>query len=266
MISQTILPQKWIIVNDGSKDSTGQLVDKASTYYKWIHVVHCQDRGFRKSGGGVMEAFYKGYQEIEDPGWDFLIKLDGDLEFAPDYFERCFRKFAENEKLGIGGGTVYCLKKGELVEECPFDPTFHVRGPTKIYRTACWRDIGALICSPGWDTFDEIKANMMGWTTSMFKDIRILHHKPTGSADGSWKNWVKNGRANYIVGYHPLFMLLKCLKRILMRPYGIGALGLGYGFISGYFKRIPQIEDRRLIDYLRHQQMRRIFNKRSLWN
>src|SRR5439155_276612 len=104
MISQTIRPQQWIIVNDGSKDATGQLAEKAAADHEWIHVVHRQDRGFRKPGGGVIEAFYAAYKEITDSGWDFLAKLDGDLEFASDYFERCFCKFVENEKLGIGGG------------------------------------------------------------------------------------------------------------------------------------------------------------------
>lgn len=266
MMSQTIRPQQWIIVNDGSKDATGQLADKASADQAWIHVVHRQDRGFRKSGGGVIEAFYDGYKKIEDSEWDFLIKLDGDLEFEPDYFECCFGKFVENEKLGIGGGAVYCRKNGGLAEEFAFDPAFHVRGATKIYRATCWKDIGELIHSTGWDTLDEVKANMLGWTTGTFKDVRIIQNKLTGSADGSWKNWVKNGRANYIVGYHPLFMLMKCLKRMLNHPYGIGALGLGWGYMSGYLKGIPQIEDRQLINYLRQQQIRRILNKSSLWN
>jgi hypothetical protein len=159
---------------------------------------------------------------------------------------------------------VCCWKHGEIVEES-HDPAFHVRGATKIYRAACWKDIGELIRSAGWDTFDEVKANMLGWTTGTFKDVRAIQNKLTGSADGSWKNWVKNGRANYIVGYHPLFMLLKCLKRICNRPYIIAPIGLGCGFISGYLKGIPQIEDRQLINYLRQQQIRRLLNKSSLW-
>lgn len=266
MISQTIRPQQWIIVNDGSEDATGKLADQAAADHKWICVVHRMDRGFRKSGGGVVEAFYDGYKEIKDSEWDFLIKLDGDLEFAPDNFECCFRKFVENEKLGIGGGAVYCWKNGQLVEESPHDPAFHVRGATKIYRAACWRAIGELLHSVGWDTFDEVKANMLGWTTRTFKDVRVIQNKPTGSADGSLKNWIKNGRANYVVGYHPLFMLMKCLKRALNRPYGIGALGLIYGFFSGYLQGIPQIEDHLLINYIRTQQIRRLTRKSSLWN
>ncbi len=266
VVCQTIRPNQWIIVNDGSKDATGCLVNKAAADHEWIHVAHRHDRGFRKSGGGVVEAFYDGYKEIKDICWDFLVKLDGDLEFNSDYFEGCFRKFDENEKLGIGGGSVYCWNNGELVEECSSDAAFHVRGACKIYRAACWRDIGELIPSPGWDTFDEIKANMLGWTTDRFKDLRVIENKPTGSADGAWKTSIKDGRANYIVGYHPLFMLLKCLRRMFHHYYGLEALGLSYGFISGYLKGVPQIKDRQLINYLRQQQIRRLLYRNSLWN
>lgn len=264
--SQTIRPCQWIIVNDGSQDETGNIANQAAVDHTWIQVVHRLDRGFRKPGGGVIEAFYDGYKVIKDSAWDFIVKLDGDLEFSTDYFERCFHQFANNEKLGIGSGAVYCWANGVLVEESPSDPAFHVRGACKIYRAACWRDIGALIPSPGWDTLDEIKANMLGWTTGRFNELHVIENKPTGSADGVWKNWVKNGRANYIVGYHPLFMLLKCLSRMSQRPYGIGSLGLLYGFISGYLQGLPQIEDRQIILYVQQQQMRRLFQKSSLWD
>ena len=49
------------------------------------------DRGFRKAGGGVVESFYEGYRLIEKESWDYVVKLDGDLSFAPDYFENASR-------------------------------------------------------------------------------------------------------------------------------------------------------------------------------
>ena len=124
---------------------------------------------------------------------------------------------------------------------------------------------GGLLAAPGWDTLDEVKANMLGWSTRSFEDIRIVHRRLTGSADGNWKNWFKNGRANYITGYHPLFMTAKCLKRVFEKPVGIGAAGLFFGFMSGYFQRIPQVPDPELIRYVRRQQLRRLFLQKSIW-
>lgn len=264
MIEQTVRPLEWVIVNDGSTDMTGEIIDQYAKKHSWIRVVHRDNRGFRKAGGGVIDAFYDGYQSLQEKNWDFIVKLDGDLSFASDYFERCFEIFKKNKKLGIGGGTIYNLIKGNpVIEE---GPLFHVRGATKIYRKECWEGIGKLINAPGWDTLDEVKANMLGWKTMSFNGIQVIHHRFTGQADGTWQNWVKNGRANYISGYHPLFMIAKCIKRIFERPYLISAIGLSYGFVSGYWKSIPQIEDADLIKYLRKQQIRKLTLGDSIWH
>ncbi len=265
VVAQTVQPHRWIIVNDGSTDQTGKIAEEAARIHPWISVVQRPDRGFRRNGGGVMDTFYDGFKLIESEQWDYLVKLDGDLTFAPDYFEKCLERFERDPSLGIGGGTI-CIETASGVEvESKGDPPFHVRGATKIYRRACWDAIGGLLREAGWDTLDEVKANMLGWHTFTFEELRLIHHRHTGGADGSGKNWVKNGRANYVVGYHPLFMLAKCLKRLVAKPYGIASVGLLIGFLSGYFKRLPQVNDRALIRYLRQQQMRKLLNQESLW-
>jgi glycosyltransferase involved in cell wall biosynthesis len=263
--SQTLAPRQWILVNDGSTDTSGQILDAAARQHPWIKVVHRPDRGFRKSGGGVVEAFYDGYARIDSKSWDYLVKLDGDLSFDPTYFERCFSRFDQDPKLGLGGGAICNSRNGDLIVESPGDPVFHVRGATKIYRRACWDQIGGLLKAPGWDTLDELKANMLGWKTRTFPDLKLVHHRIAGNADGAWKNWVKNGRANYITGYHPLFMVVKCMKRLFEKPYGLASLGLLTGFFGGYVKREPQVEDKELIRFLRRQQLNRLLCKQSLW-
>lgn len=262
---QTLRPEVFVIVDDGSTDETGQIAKKAAMQFDWIRVVTRADCGFRKPGGGVVDAFYDGYAQIASTNWDYVVKLDGDLSFAPDYFERCFARFQKDAKLGIGGGTVCKMVNGELFPESTVDPAFHVRGATKIYRRPCWEQIGGLIRAPGWDTVDEIKANMLGWVTLTFPEIRVHHHRPAGQALGSWKDWVKNGLANYVAGYHPLFMLLKCVSRVSKRPYGLAAAGLCFGFLSGYFKHVPQVDDQEMIRYFRRQQMRRLTFRDNLW-
>ena len=96
------------------------------------------------------------------------MKLDGDLSFGPDYFERCFDYFAGEPQLGIGGGMICRLDSGQFKEDSLGDPPFHVRGATKIYRRSCWGQISPLMKAPGWDTVDEVKANMLGWTSTDF--------------------------------------------------------------------------------------------------
>jgi len=263
MAQQTIVPKEWVLINDGSSDKTGDILDEYARRYPWIRVVHRANRGFRKAGGGVVEAFNAGYNALEFRDWDFLVKLDGDLSFEPDYFEKCFQNFEKEPRLGVGGGVICYITNG--VKEFEPSPAFHVRGATKIYKRACWDAIGGFWPAPGWDTMDEVKANMLGWTTRSFLDLHIVHFRRTGTADGQWAGLVKNGRANYICGYHPLFMISKCIRRLVKKPYLIGAIGLFYGFLSGYWKRIPQVDDLKTISYLRRQQLGRLLGLETIW-
>jgi poly-beta-1,6-N-acetyl-D-glucosamine synthase len=263
VISQTILPVEWVIVNDGSTDRTGDIVEKYVEKYPWINAVHKENRGFRSAGGGVIEAFYSGYDALKAKDWNFIVKLDGDLSFDNDYFEENFEHFRKLQEIGIGGGLIYNIVNGALKMEQ--HPLFHVRGATKIYKRECWDAIGGLLRAPGWDTLDEVKANMMGWKSQTFPDLKVVHYRYTGAADGQWRTCVKYGRANYISGYHPLFMGLKCLRRVFNKPILLGAFGILYGFVSGYLKGMPQVDDRALIAYLRRQQLNKIFMRETIW-
>ena len=263
MISQTIRPQEWVIVNDGSKDRTGQLIDEAARNHGWIRAVHRNDRGYRKWGGGIIEAFYDGFHALQCQNWEFMSKLDGDLSFEPDYFAKTLRKFRENPKVGIGGGTLYHFEKGQrVIEKCP---SFHVRGGAKIFRRACWEALGGLWVGPGSDTVDEVKANMLGWTTMSFPDLQMLHHRPTGASWGRWQGLVKDGKVDYVYGSHPVFLTAKSAARLFRRPYVIGSLALVYGYVAAYLQRVPQVDDPKLIRYLRQQQLARLFGGETIW-
>jgi poly-beta-1,6-N-acetyl-D-glucosamine synthase len=263
MIRQTILPKEWIIVNDGSRDATGKIIDDYATRFPWIRAVHRKDRGFRKAGGGVVDAFNDGYHALDNSDWEFVVKFDGDLSFDSDYFEKCFDEFRHDPRLGVGGGVICYVEDG--VKRFEEAPAFHVRGATKIYRKACWSGINGLLAAHGWDTMDEVKANSLGWTTRTFPHLHLVHHRHTGSADGLWPTLVKYGRGDYICGYHPLFMLTKCVVRLIRKPYIIGSLGLMYGFVSGYVANLPQFDDRDAIAFLRRQQLRRLWGGETIW-
>jgi glycosyltransferase involved in cell wall biosynthesis len=263
MVAQKVLPEEWVIVDDGSRDRTVAIVQRYADKYPWIRPVQRKDRGFRKSGAGVVEAFYEGYEALQAKDWAFIVKLDGDLSFGPDYFAALFAKFEEQPRLGIAGGNLYHSVNDQLkLERCP---RFHVRGATKVYRKECWNAIGGLLTAPGWDIVDETKANMLGWRTESFAGIEVIHHRFTGTAESKWKDQVKNGRAYYFAGYHPLFMLAKCIYRLKDRPYVMGSLGMAYGYLAGYRSRSTQMADRALVRYVRRQQLRRLWGGETIW-
>jgi len=79
MCAQVVKPQQWILVDDGSIDGTGRLIDEAAANYPWITALHRADRGSRQAGTGVIAAFYDGFKLVTTKNWEYVVKFDGDL-------------------------------------------------------------------------------------------------------------------------------------------------------------------------------------------
>ena len=69
--------------------------------------------------------------------WDFVVKLDADLSFGPEYFETLLRRFDANPRLGMASGKTFLPTPdgGRKLEWCHDE---HVRGPAKMYARACF--------------------------------------------------------------------------------------------------------------------------------
>ena len=249
---QTIKPAEWIIVNDGSTDETEALVAPYAKQYDWLRLVNRQDRGYRQRGPGVVEAFYKGFEQITHTDYNIVVKLDGDLSFEPNYFEELLKQFAANPKLGIASGQTYVFDGNEWATTQALHAC--TQGPTKLYRRECFEAIGGIPRSYGWDGIDDWKARMLGWHTEGFQHLKVLHHRAEGEATGMIKSRIEQGRGGYFMGYHPLYMLARILWRIVTPPYITGSLAMLWGYLSSWLGRREQVEPE-LVRYIRRTQL-----------
>jgi glycosyltransferase involved in cell wall biosynthesis len=256
MTKQSIKPQKWIIVDDGSSDDTYEIVKKAAQNFTWITIIKTNADEKRAPGTKVVNAFNYGLSFIKND-FDYIVKLDADLEFDDDYFEKLLYQFEANSKLGIAGG--YCVNpmKGNK-QKIDNTPEFHVRGATKMYRKKCFDEIGGLMPIFGWDGIDEMKAMMFGWETRSFKNIVLLHLRPTGKETGLLKYAWRKGTSNYYMGYNPLYLILSSINNFTKKPYILFGLTLFSGYAYSYLTNSEQIEDKNLIDFIKKFQKRRI--------
>lgn len=255
MVQQTILPVVWIIVNDGSKDATGEIVAEYAQQHPWIKLVNRHDRGGRKRGKGVIEAFYAGYEYLTEP-YDYIVKLDGDVSFGPDYFELLFQKFFADPQLGIAGGGLY--EKPDGTNWVLYTTRDHVRGCTKVYRSQCFAAIGGLVSSMGWDGIDEWIAMAKGWNVQSFLHIKIYHYRFTGAATGFVKSNVEQGAGAYRMGYHPLFLFARGIRQMVNKPYLIGGGAMIYGYLQAWVQKQDLLADQAVIRYIRQTQMKKL--------
>jgi len=264
ILKQTIQPQKWIIINDGSTDQTRDIINDLVIKYQWIQGVNnlAGDQELKRRIGG-QAVIHLGLEKLNIQDNHFIVRMDSDVQFKSDFFYSIFKKFEKNPKLGIASGVCYIKEGSKEIEEK--HPRFHTRGPLKIYKSECYIEINGLDKEEGWDTIDEIKANMLGWTTKSYPDLKVIHLRKTQSASGVLKGYRNLGSTAYYIGYHPVFMLLRCIYKMLSKPYLIGGIHMFFGFIYGYFTKQKRFDDIRIIRYMRKQQVNRLLGKESIW-
>ncbi|MDD5369340.1 MAG: glycosyltransferase family A protein [Anaerolineaceae bacterium] len=255
MIGQTLRPSVWVIVNDGSRDATETIVQRWARDNCWIKLVNRQDSGARKRGKGVIEAFWAGYQMLTEP-FDFIVKLDGDVSFGTDYFELLFNQFSSDPQLGIAGGGLYEKPDGKTWQL--YTTQDHVRGCTKVYRRTCYEAIGGLVASMGWDGIDEWYALSKGWKVQSFLELKIYHYRFTGAATGYLKSCIEQGYGAYRMGYHPLFMVARGIRRMRDRPYLLGGAAMIGAYFIAWLRKQEILADTSVVRYIRQTQIKQL--------
>jgi glycosyltransferase involved in cell wall biosynthesis len=236
VIGQTITPVLWVIVDDGSRDSTPEIIRRFLPTHPFIRLVGNPHAGMRQTGSAVMRAFKHGYDSIGTGDYDFIVKLDCDLSFEPSYFESLLGRFMVDSRLGISSGIYRELAKDGEWKEVNM-PSYHSAGACKVLRRRCFEEIGGFIVAAGWDTVDEIRAMTLGWKTGHFVDLKMNHHKSEGSGIGMLKTSVMHGQIYYLTGGSRLFFLMKFLHRMGSKPRVIGAMALLWGYLAAMWNR-----------------------------
>jgi cellulose synthase/poly-beta-1,6-N-acetylglucosamine synthase-like glycosyltransferase len=247
-----------VIVDDGSTDRTPEILAAAAREIPWLRVVQRADRGFRKLGGGVIDAFYAGLEAV-DVDYDFIAKMDVDLEFSPRYLERILEYFDGDSELAAASGKVYRREGDRLIEEFMIDEM--VAGQFKLYRREAFERIGGFVREIMWDGIDFHRARMEGYRTASLPDpeLRILHLRLMGSSEGNIiRGRLRWGRGQWFMGSALPYMVASGLFRMRERPYVIGGLFIIAGYLLAAIRREPRYSDRVFRRELRRWQYSRL--------
>ena len=256
VVAQTVLPLKWVIVNDGSTDATGEILARYAAKHSWIEVVNRPARKERHFAAKV-EAFNAGQERVKHLSYEIIGNLDADVSLDADHFEFLLSKFNQEERLGVAG-TVFREPSGYNSGTDSFEGQTYVSGQCQIFRRPCFEEIGGYVPSRagGIDWMAVTTARMIGWKTRSFREKSFLHHRPLGTAEcGPIASAFAYGKKDYILGSHPLWHAFRCVYRMTKQPYVMGGIALFAGYVNGFLSRAERPVSQELIRFNRREQM-----------
>jgi glycosyltransferase involved in cell wall biosynthesis len=264
VVAQTVPPALWVIVDDGSTDESPAILAEYAARFPWIRVLRRSDRGYRKLGGGVIDAFYEGYATIDPSEFDYVAKFDLDLAMPPRYFEGVMERMERDPRLGTLSGKPYFRgPDGELVAELCGDE--NSVGMVKLYRTACFEQVG-FVRELNWDGIDGHRCRMLGWRAESRDDeeLRFEHLRPMGTSDRSW--WtgrVRHGIGQHYMGSSFLYVLASAVYRLPHPPIVLGSVAILWGYLSSAVRRRPRYPDPEFRRFLRRYQRRSLLRGKA---
>jgi glycosyltransferase involved in cell wall biosynthesis len=252
---QTVLPEKWVIVDDGSTDGTARIVGKYLPAHPWIELIHMPARRDRSFAAKVA-SFNAGLRRVEHDRWGVIGNVDADTSFADDHFEFLLARFREDPGLGVAG-TVF-EEEGYRSDTDSFEGQNHVAGQCQLFRRRCFEDIGGYTPhrAGGIDWIAVTTARMRGWRTRSFRERTFFHHRRLGTAQrGALAAMFSYGEKDYYLGGHPVWELFRVAYRLGKRPYLIGGLGLALGYAWAACRRMRRPVSAELMAFHRREQM-----------
>ena len=258
MVAQTVLPERWIIVDDGSTDRTAEFVEGYAKRYSWIELVRRTQHSDRSFAGKV-HSFNAGFQRVQSLQFEVIGNLDADLSFEPDYLEFLMQKFSEDPKLGVAGTPF--LENGYDSARDSFEGENHVAGGCQLFRRECFEQIGGFIPNRagGVDWIAVTTARMKGWKTRSFPEKRFHHYRTLGTAGRSGlAASFSYGEKDYYLGGSPIWQLFRVAYRMTRRPILVEGLALFSGYCWAALRRMKRPVTPELMRFHRREQMKKL--------
>jgi hypothetical protein len=168
-------------------------------------------------------------------------------------------KFIANPRLGIAGGEVFDFYDNKAHKR--YSSYNSVAGGVQFFRRSCFEEVGGYIpiSFGNEDAIAEITARMKGWETRSFTELKVLHHRRTGTEGRSiLKARFKQGRIEYMLGYHPLFHIARAMQRLWEEPFVLGSLVRTCGFFWTCLQRPKRKVPEKFVKFLRQEEFKKL--------
>ena len=258
VVSQTLLPERWVIVSDGSTDRTDEIVQAYEKRFAFIRFLR-RTKPARRSFGSKVLALHFGSELFKDVEYDFIGNLDADITLGPSYFENLIGYFLSRPKLGLAGGFV-CEEVNGTFQSRRQNRVYSVAHAAQLVRKECYEAIGgyAVLEYGGEDWHAQVSAGMKGWEIESFPELEIRHHRHTGEGDNLLRHKFRQGRMDYSLGSALLFEFLKCAERLPEKPFVAGSIARFGGYLWSCIRRDRRPVSDEFVAFLRQEQNEKV--------
>lgn len=247
----------WLIVDDGSTDNTPQIIQNLEYDFKWIKSVRLPPH--------PRDLFYH-YSFVCKNGFDNAVDLavknninfqyiglvDADTVLDERYFEILVSEFINDNTLGIASGNIYDTNNGQIEE----NTAGHLpRGTGRLWTKKCFFETDGYIVEAAAHSISNVKAILRGYSIKKFDNIIAVQQRPTRSAEGLWRTYMKDGWLAYYLNKHPLLILLNVVWFSTRRPFYLGIPYL-FGYLESLFARCQKINDDEIKEYYWNVRLR----------
>ncbi|HUS50477.1 MAG TPA: glycosyltransferase family A protein [Candidatus Paceibacterota bacterium] len=237
IINQSYKPEKIIVVNDGSSDQTGKILDEYKNKFpELIEVIHTDSKTRDYS------RIPKLWNMCIRKEYDFHMVGAGDVVYEKDYAQKLLNEFEKNSKLMICSG-----------DHIPFKTKFPHGGGRFVKQSFFFKNYDKYFEIMGYESEILYRALSQGYEIKVFNDIILEHREELGYGH----NFEEFGRGMKALGYHPLYVLGRCFTELL-KDDNIGKKGIFNMFWkyltykpaeSGYFSSFPKEVRKEIYNY-----------------
>ncbi|WMW23245.1 glycosyltransferase [Methanolobus mangrovi] len=236
VINNTIKPNLWVIVDDGSTDSTPLILENLKNKVEWVYVISEKEskRDLSFHYAQIVDSAIKYSIDFCDKNaisHEFIALIDADMVLDKDFFEKILGQFETDPDLGVCSGSAAYYLGDKLVHEN--GRSQNPIGGLRVWRKECFEESGGFPLSYSADSVSNVMAILSGWKIKKYNDIIAITSRPTNSTEGLWKGYKVRGISDYYRDYYPIYVLLKSLKYCIKYPFFYIGVAYLYGYIYG---------------------------------
>jgi poly-beta-1,6-N-acetyl-D-glucosamine synthase len=268
--AQEQLPERWVIVDDGSRDGTAEELARLAAREPWIHVVALASGRSgptgRPSGTRHAEVVTIGLRvaaelvEADRLDVEFVANVDADVRCPPHLLVELVARVAQDRTVGFASCRLIEVKDDGSTVEQPEPVCGTPRGSLRMWRRECAEEIGLSVL-PNWAGVTGVRARNRGWKTVVYADLVAETVRPDGTRHGWWHGYRRDGRASWDVGLHPALLLGQAVTAS-MRERDLRGIALVSGYVEGALSGRRRVLDAEVRDFFGDDLPRRAIGGR----